>query len=313
MISVIIPTYNDSQFIVQAVESVLCQTYNDYEIIVVDDGSTDGTKELLRPYFSVIRYFYKSNGGVASARNLGIENARGDYIAFLDSDDLWHPKKLAEVDKIIKSIPSAGLIHSDAYLIVDTEIVGIVKSRYCSLYKDLLLGNFIVMPSVVVKRECFQICGLFFEGFEAPAGVEDWDMWIRIARKYSTVHIAKPLVYYRLHGANRSNLDCVKMNKDMLLVLERADNDSLTEGFRRRIYSNAFYVRGLKYFENMILKDARKELWQSLRLFPFQYKAYVLTLASFLPIKLQTLKKLHLFLRRLRFFRRESSPIHLDR
>ena len=93
-VSVVIPTYNSSQFIVETLESVFAQTYKDYEIIVVDDGSTDNTKEVLQPYTSRIKYIYKENGGPASARNVGIKSAQGEYIAFLDSDDRWLPEKL---------------------------------------------------------------------------------------------------------------------------------------------------------------------------------------------------------------------------
>ena len=93
-VSVVITTYNDIEFLIEAIDSVLAQTYTDYEIIVVDDGSTIDSKTKLEPYMHVINYLYKENGGVASARNAGIKASKGQYLAFLDSDDLWFPKKL---------------------------------------------------------------------------------------------------------------------------------------------------------------------------------------------------------------------------
>ena len=308
MISVIIPTYNNSKFIVEAIEGVLGQTYTNYEIIVVDDGSTDNTKDSLKPYYGIIRYFYKDNGGVASARNLGIRNAQGDYIAFLDSDDLWASEKLSAVSKVIKSYPQIGLIYSDTYQIDEIgRVVGIFKAKSFGnkSYEQLLFDNFIPASSVVVKRKCFETCGLFFENFETPAGAEDWDLWIRVAKKYDIKHINKPLISYRIHSANTSKANYLKLNRDILLVLKRAlENEySLKGKIRKNIYSNAFYTRGRKYLAALAPKEARKELYQSLRLYPFQYKAYILILISFLGRRLLgILRQFHLKIKLFRIF-----------
>ena len=110
LVSVIIPTYNSSQYIKEAIDSVLAQTYKNFEIIVIDDGSTDNTKEVLAPYLSVIKYIYKNNGGPASARNRGIKEANGEFVAFLDADDVWKPDRLARGVDILDQRPEVGLI-----------------------------------------------------------------------------------------------------------------------------------------------------------------------------------------------------------
>lgn len=102
-VSVIIPTYNRSRYVTQAIDSILTQTYKDYEIVVVDDGSTDNTREVLEPYMDKIRYIYQENTGVSAARNLGIREAKGEWIAFLDSDDRWMPRKLERQMRLVNS------------------------------------------------------------------------------------------------------------------------------------------------------------------------------------------------------------------
>ena len=285
--TVILPTYNSSRYVVKAIESVLGQTLRDYEIIVVDDGSTDDTVEALRPYSRRIRYFRKENGGVSSARNFGIEKARGSYIAFLDADDRWTEDKLEEVKKAFRTHPAAGLVYSGAYLVDDgCATIGELGATDLSrrAYERLLQGASLVTSSVVVKKECFGACGLFYEGFEARAGAEDWDMWIRIARDYEVRGIFKPLVYYRVHGGNTSKREFVKLNRDILLVLDRAfGRDRKPGGWtRRKAYGNAFYLRGRKYLNAIVVDEARRELAESLRLNPFQLKTYVLMLSTLL-------------------------------
>ena len=186
-ISVVIPTYNNAEFLIKAIESVLDQKYEAYEIIVVDDGSTDDTQSVIKPYMAKISYFLKSNTGVASARNVGINNAKGNYIAFLDSDDLWSNNKLKETVKVIEQYPDVGLIHTGAYRVNrNGRILGSIinKDWGPKLYFKLLQGFSIYNSSVVVKKECFENCGYFYEYYQAKAGAEDWDRWIRIAKRY---------------------------------------------------------------------------------------------------------------------------------
>ena len=121
-ISVIIPTYNYANYVRDAVESVLNQSYKEFEIIVVDDGSTDGTKKVLEPLKNRIRYIYQENRGLPSAYNTGIKASKGEYIAFLDSDDLWLPEKLKLQKKYFDDNPAVGMVICNGYLFNDTEI-----------------------------------------------------------------------------------------------------------------------------------------------------------------------------------------------
>ncbi|MEI8218758.1 MAG: glycosyltransferase, partial [Elusimicrobiota bacterium] len=119
MISVIIPVYNRAKYIAVCLESIFRQTYTDFEILVVNDGSTDDLEEVLIPFADKIRYFSKPNGGAASARNVGIENARGEYVAFLDSDDLWFDFKLELEYAVLSRLPRVGFVHTDFSLFSD--------------------------------------------------------------------------------------------------------------------------------------------------------------------------------------------------
>ena len=147
-----------------------------------------------------------------------------------------------------------------------------------------------------MKRECFEDCGLFFEDFESPAGAEDWDMWIRIAKKYRFKGIDKPLVLYRLHSGNNLRKHLPELNRDIFKVLEKALKDNLyaiDEKTQKRMYANSSYKMGRKYLAAIMPHRARKAFSHSLTACPLQYKTYIPLLASLLPIKvLQILKKL---------------------
>src|SRR5438874_1624069 len=121
LVSVVIPTYNSAHYIGEAVQSVLAQTYTNFEVIVVDDGSTDDTRERLESVAGRIRYLYQPNGGVSKARNRGIQEARGELIAFLDGDDEWLPEKLAKQLAYMRANPSSPLVHADVYQLHEPE------------------------------------------------------------------------------------------------------------------------------------------------------------------------------------------------
>jgi glycosyltransferase involved in cell wall biosynthesis len=200
-ISVIIPTYNREQLISRAINSVLAQTYKDYEIIVIDDGSTDHTKEALEPFEGKIKYFYQDNSGISGARNRGIEEARGNYIAFLDSDDAWMPEKLATQAEILDRDPSVGIVYSKMLILNE-------DGKHCGFKPDEKTGrNFmelieirgdIATSTVMTRRECFQKVGRFDP--DLPP-MEDFDMWLRISKFYKIYEVENvTLAYYYEHG-----------------------------------------------------------------------------------------------------------------
>lgn len=200
LLSVVIPTYNRVDYLREAIESVLAQTYKNYEILVVDDGSTDNTRELVASYASRIKYIYQDNKGPSAARNNGIRNAKGNLIAFLDSDDLWHPDKLAKQVAVFVENPSLSFLATGygeintKYEVIKTNVLQ--SSELRSLQRKEMYKNFFATSSVMVKKTCFNKAGLFNENLHFA---EDWEMWIRILKYYSFDYVPNLLVQYRVH------------------------------------------------------------------------------------------------------------------
>ncbi len=203
--SVVLTTYNRQQLVQETIDSVLRQTYRDRELIVVDDGSTDGTERALSDrYGSEIRYIYQENQGESVARNRGIDLARGDYVAFIDSDDLWHTNKLKRQMEIAEANPSLGLVSTQAYFInyhglkLQRPPEGSNRESTVITWAHLVLDNVVSGggSSALVLKECLDRTG----GFDNTIRFgEEWDLWIRIAHDYLVYEIPEPLVYYRLN------------------------------------------------------------------------------------------------------------------
>ena len=211
LVTVIIPAYNAGAYLGEAIDSARAQTYSPIEIIVVDDGSTDRTPALLAPYVSAnkIKYIYQANAGVASARNAGINAARGKYIAFLDSDDRWQPDKLAKQLPLFAD-PKVGLVYSDM------QCIGAVTGRYGvtvprgyhrgRVLPALIKENFIGASTVVARRALLQSAG----GFQIDSAsailstVEDYHLWLRLARITNFDYVDEPLALYRVHAGQSS-------------------------------------------------------------------------------------------------------------
>jgi glycosyltransferase involved in cell wall biosynthesis len=206
-VSAVIPVYNQQEpFLREAIESVLAQTDRDFELIVVDDGSTNATPDVIASYGNRLRGFRKPNGGVSSALNLAIRESRGEWIAWLSSDDLWEPNKLARQLGGLREKPSVGLVYSDALLIdSDGRVVGrrsfppppTKRRRLMSLVR----GCYVNGCSTLVRREVFDDVGPFDERDRLTP---DYDMWLRIAERYEFLHIPEPLVRYRVHPGQTS-------------------------------------------------------------------------------------------------------------
>ena len=205
-VSVIIPTYNCVKFLSEAIESVIKQSYQDFEIIVVDDGSADSTKNImdqyLQKYGPKIKYIYQDNSGLACARNTGIKIARGQYIALLDADDKWLPERLSEGVKLMESDNRIGLVHTNITVISENgRIIRIPKrkTRYLSgmIFEHIFLRNAdIACPTVLLKKQAIDKVGMFDENL-ARLGCEDRELWLRISQYYKIGYINKELAYYR--------------------------------------------------------------------------------------------------------------------
>lgn len=207
IVSIITPTYNSAKYLPRAVTSALNQTYPDLELIVINDGSTDDTQEILKPYFKDkrLKYFYQSNRGIASARNLGIEKSSGRFIAFLDADDEFLPTKIERQLKTLKEKPDYGVCYSDILHFYDTNPRKFFHHRYSypsgNLFEPLLKKQFINPLSVFVRREVIEKYGLFDETLRHT---EDWDLWLRWAwAGVKFYYLNEILAYYLATGANK--------------------------------------------------------------------------------------------------------------
>ena len=193
-ISVIIPTYNRKKIIAQAIDSVLLQTYNNFEIIIIDDGSCDGSKEFLREkYGDLIRVIEKKHSGVSGARNLGIKEARGDIIALLDSDDLFSQDKLAKQLAYMQKNTEYKICHSEEIWIKDGIRINPHKKhkkRGGYIFKESVELCLISASTVMVRKEIFAELGCFDE--EMPA-CEDYDFWLRVTAKYPVLFLDEHL------------------------------------------------------------------------------------------------------------------------
>lgn len=221
-VSVVIPAYNAARYAEAAVDSVLGQKYKDVEVLVVDDGSTDGTEAVLSRYGNAIRYLRQRNGGVSAARNRGIQESTGRYVAFLDADDTWFPDKLG---RQIAALESSGQ-HRACYSahVICTEALAPLavrrSVRYGSTLEDLLLRGNVVgsVCTVLCDRALFSIAGNFDLTLSQCA---DWDMWVRLATITEFLYLDEPLVTYRQHGSNMS-ADPALLERDSTRVLEKA-------------------------------------------------------------------------------------------
>lgn len=215
MVSIIVPTYNREKTINRAVQSILQQTYKYYEILIVDDGSTDNTKEVIRKIEDDrIRYIrYENNQGVSHARNVGIQEARYDYIAFLDSDDEWFPVKLEhQMQKMLESPDDVGLVFcrmggfhresSERYILPPKEYTPEILEG--NIFRPLLLHNVIGLPTMIVRRKCLEQSGGGF--IESLRCLEDWELILRIAKNWKIGFIDEVLVeVYKTAGSVSTN------------------------------------------------------------------------------------------------------------
>jgi glycosyltransferase involved in cell wall biosynthesis len=220
-VSVVIPAYNAVRYVAQTIERALAQTFADHEILVIDDGSTDGTERVVRAYPRV-RYHRQDNRGVAVARNRGIAEARGRYVAFLDADDLWLPHKLERQLGALRTAPACRACYSP-FLAVDPHLreIGLVRRpRGASALEDLLrFGNVIGTPSTVLcERTLLEDLG----GFDPDLSLcADWDLWIRLAAQTEFAYVDEPLVHYRWHAGNMSR-DVALLDRESVRTLEKA-------------------------------------------------------------------------------------------
>ncbi len=224
-VSVIIPAYNQARFLGDALESVLSQTYPYYEIIVVDDGSTDNTSEVIHKYGSLIKSIQQENMGLGGARNTGIRNSRGEFIGFLDADDIWLPDYLEKMIGLAGNFPDAGVYYCGAKSIDQYggelfQYFGKPFLLSSTIYHILIRHNFLIPSTILLRRSVIDEIGLFEQSNPLIHGCEDWDLWLRIAPKYRFIGTSEILVHYRLHGSSLS-ANPTKMQRAVRAVIEK--------------------------------------------------------------------------------------------
>ena len=223
LISVIIPVFNGERTVLETVQSVLQQTFTDFELIIINDGSSDRTLALLSTVDDHrIQVFSYENGGLPVARNRGIERAQGQYITFIDADDLWTPTKLADQLTALQKNPEAGMAYSWT-LTMDDKTGALHPGKFVSfdgdVYAQMLLSNFIASGSnAMLTAEAIRSVG----GFDAAlASCEDWDYWLRVAARWPFVVVPKPQILYRQSSsAMSSKVDVMEHNH--MIVHHRA-------------------------------------------------------------------------------------------
>ena len=245
-VSVVIPAYNADAYIAETIQSALDQTYRDLEVIVVDDGSSDETMARVSAFGERVRLHQQRNGGVARARNTGVSLARGEWIAFLDADDLWLPTKIERQ----LAMAASAMTFTDRYNIGDRGELPEVQS-VCQpmaggdIFEALLRrGNFITTTSVLIRRALFNELGGFSVTFN---GTEDWDLWLRVAAEHDIAFCPEPLVRYRFHAAGISR-NFARMNRERLEVIGRAlasrRGKALGAWTKRRIWAQTWATNG---------------------------------------------------------------------
>jgi glycosyltransferase involved in cell wall biosynthesis len=242
LVSVVIPNYNYARYLRIAVESVLAQT-QECEIIVVDDGSRDDSRSVISTFGDRVRSIYQSNAGVSAARNAGIAIANGEFIGFLDADDVWHPRKI-ELQLQLFAEDDVGLVHCWTRTI---DADGNPTGQACGGARGWALPQHARLETTVngggsaalVRRACFQRVGTFDTGLSTSA---DWDMWRRIMGVYRIDLVAQPLVDYRVHsGAMHHNIAAYERDMSRALARMFADPDaSAAWGERRFAYAKLF-------------------------------------------------------------------------
>lgn len=194
LVSIIIPAFNRSALLMRAMESVYRQTFVDFELIVVDDGSTDETAEMIRQQYPEVNYIYQANAGVSSARNKGLEVAKGDWIAFLDSDDEWMPHKLEKQLELLTADPTQKVCHTEEIWVRNGVRVNQMKKHQKTggwIFQQCLPLCAMSPSSIVIHRSVFEEVGCFDIQFPA---CEDYDLWLRITAKYPVLYIDEPQI-----------------------------------------------------------------------------------------------------------------------
>ena len=272
-VSVIMAAYNHAAYIAQAITSVLSQSWQDLELIVIDDGSTDRTREVVTGFADPVRYIYQENQGQGGARNTGIAHARGEYISFLDDDDLWLPDYLETVMAVLRPRPEVGALYAVCQ-VIDSEGNPLpqVMSRVVpteEMYDTLVEGGWFPPLVVTVRKSVMDDVGPLDLSLR---GTDDWELWLRVAKKYPFMGISDVVARYRMHGGGLSaNTEHMLADKKKAISKHfgpEEGNPAKWPDLRRRAYGGAYRLAGLAHMESRNIAAGRIRLRQALAYYP---------------------------------------------
>ena len=289
-VSIILPTYNRAHLLPRAILSVLDQTYQNFELVIIDDASTDETSQVVKdfddPRIQYIRH--ERNQGASAARNTGIKASRGEYIAFQDSDDEWLPEKLErQMNAITHAPPEIGVVYSSFWQIRDNnksvypprirKLASLLPSKVRRLEGDihdaLLRGNLVTTQAALVRKTCFEKAGMFDERLPR---FQDWELWLRVSKHYHFKFIDDPLLFvYPIPDSISTDSD--KLIEAFKLILDiHYDKNKNRDG----LLAQYLHTVGDLLYQHGNLKEGRTNLFQAARLSPFNTFYWLKALAS---------------------------------
>lgn len=289
-VSVIIPTCNRLELLPTAIRSVLSQTFRDFELLVVDDASDVSVETVVDAFrderLRLIRH--ETRRGGAAARNTGIRNSRGEYIAFLDDDDEWYPEKLArQIEVMLKAGLEVAAVYT-GYIVIDrlsgTARGQKVPSHRGNLHDKLMEGNPIGgTSSILIKKSCLERIGLFDESLPS---FQDRDLWIRISREFQFDYVKDPLLNYFVHPKKVwTDLDALMKGLEMMI-----EKYGTIPAFRKQC-SSRYFEFGVRFCEARQMRRARWALLKSIDLYPYRFKPYLYLLLTLCGQRMYTMAR----------------------
>lgn len=289
IVSIITPTFNRAEFIEEAIQSVLDQTEGEFELLVVDDGSTDATKELLAPYLkdSRVKYFYQENQGQSVARNRGLAESRGEFFCFIDSDNVWLPDKLERQLEFMDSHPNIDIVYGDI-ISIDENSRETGRQNMARFSGDitaiLLRDNFVSINTSMVRRRCYLDMGGFNEKDRLA---EDYDLWLRYSTRYRFHYLPGYFVRYRVMKDQISSDKKARFWANELTLRQFLDAHPHSVGWvdKQKGWS-VFHARKSRYLSQRgEMTLALISALRSIALWPFQSAGWRAMARAFLPGK----------------------------
>jgi glycosyltransferase involved in cell wall biosynthesis len=296
LITTIMPVYNREKYLAAAIESVLNQTYDNIEMIIVDDGSNDLSLSIAesykKKYTDKIKILKQKNQGPSCARNNAIKIAKGDLIAFIDSDDLWSSDKIELQVNLINQYSNLSFVYSGYYVInergeitqeclPDVNLSGLIHEKLWTIDNNISGGTILVPKNILIAAGCFD---------ESLKGAENLDLRIRLSRLGEVYFVDKCLYYYRKHDSNLTSNHIAMNDVQLKLINKHFDNYAMNNSSLFNIVMSKYYYNiGVQMFGRMDLKNAMNYFYMSIRKNPMNYNCFVRLFRCFLGVRINNL------------------------